>query len=310
MKEKMFEDEFKALGTQIHIWVLFKTGEENKIKKDIKELQEFYNEKEKRLSRFNPESEINYFNKNLNKHIKASEYFVYLSKKVLKYYDSSQGFFDPRIINTLENIGYIKDFKEISSYPNRSFSCLGEGTSAPAQSLSDDLQIKGDKVLFKKRMDFSGIAKGYITDEGVKLLKKRGWKNFILDSGGDMFVSGLNKGEKWEIELEGFSLDKLKLKIEDLAVATSGITRRKWASDGKKFHHLINPKNPNDFSFDLKSVSAISDTTEEADVFAKVLFLMGKVDGLQFANQKNISVIFLDYRGNVFVSRKAKRYIV
>jgi FAD:protein FMN transferase len=306
MLEEIFEDEFKALGTQIHIWVLFKPGEEEKIKKDIKKLKEFYFRKEKIFSRFDPESELNYFNQNLGKFVKASEDFVYLCQKSLEYCEFSDGFFDPRVIEVLESIGYDKDFKKIK--PTDFYD--SENFEKNNTNLNEDLKMKGDEVLFKKRMDFSGVAKGYITDEGVKFLKNHSFQNFILDSGGDMFASGLDNGEKWEIDLEGFSADKLKLQIQDMAVATSGITRRKWEAKGKKFHHLINPKNPSVFSFDLKSVSAVGSTTEEADVLAKILFLMGKTEGLKFANQKNIPAIFLDYRGNVFVSKKTERYLI
>jgi FAD:protein FMN transferase len=305
MKEEILEDEFKALGTQIHIWVLFNMDEENKIKRDIEELKNFYLEKEKQLSRFNPESELNYFNNNLNKFIKASIDFIYLSEKALEYYKSSQRFFDPRIIEILDKIGYNKDFKKIKSTDLGALENFEKNNTI----LSNDLKIKGDEVLFKKRMDFSGIAKGYITDEGVKLLKNLGWKNFILDSGGDMFINGLNRNKEWEIELEGFSGDLLKLKVQNMAVATSGITRRKWEISGKKFHHLINPKNPNNFSFDLKSVTIISNNTEEADVLAKILFLMGREKGMPFADNNNLAGLFLDYRGNVFITSEARKYI-
>ena len=47
------------------------------------------------------------------------------------------------------------------------------------------------------------------------------------------------------------------------------------------------------FSFDLKSVTVIARTTQEADAMAKVLFLMGLKKGIQFANRNKIKSIFL-----------------
>ena len=53
-------------------------------------------------------------------------------------------------------------------------------------------------------MDFSGIAKGYITDEAAAYSKKRGWKNFLVDSGGDIYAAGQNhRRERWRIAIEG-----------------------------------------------------------------------------------------------------------
>ena len=108
-------------------------------------------------------------------------------------------------------------------------------------------------------MDFSGIAKGYIVDQAAEFLKKRGWKNFLVDAGGDMMISGRNsEGEKWRIAVEGVPEEKLMLEISGKGIATSGISRKKWQINGKKFHHLVNPKDPNNFSYELRTVSVIA----------------------------------------------------
>jgi len=160
-------------------------------------------------------------------------------------------------------------------------------------------------------MDFSGLVKGYVTDLAAEHFKNKGWENFLIDSGGDIFASGLNENkEKWLVDLEGFSQNKLLIMISDEAVATSGITRRKWSQGEKKFHHLINPKNPEKFNFDIKSVTVISKTAEEADIWAKVLFLMGRERGLKFSNSQKIKSLLLDYRGKLLISKKIKENLV
>jgi thiamine biosynthesis lipoprotein len=194
-------------------------------------------------------------------------------------------------LEILEKIGYEKDFYSADFRSKK----IEDNFSEKFGNLKNDLEIKNSEVLFRKRMDFSGIAKGYITDKVSEFLRNKGYENFLLDSGGDMQASGKNEeGLDWEIALEGFLENKFSLKV---------------FNNGKKFHHLINPKNPENFSFELKSATVIADTTEKADVFAKVLFLMGKEKGMEFAKENNISVIFLDYRGNIFVSKEAKKYI-
>jgi thiamine biosynthesis lipoprotein len=99
------------------------------------------------------------------------------------------------------------------------------------------------------------------------------------------------------------------LEISDRGIATSGISRKKWGIQGKKFHHLVNPMDPNNYSYDLRTVSVIAQNTEEADGRAKTLILMGKERGLEFAQKNRIAAIFLDYRGNIFISSEAKKYI-
>ena len=187
---------------------------------------------------------------------------------------------------------------------------ISENFDKIESDLNDNLKIKNGKIFFGRRMDFSGIAKGYITDLGAKFLKKRGWRNFLVDSGGDVFAAGENvNGEKWRIATEGVPEKKLMLNISDKGIATSGISRKKWEIGGKKFHHLINPKNPSYFSHELRTVSVIEKNTENADGRAKVLVLLGKEKGMKFAKKNKIAAVFLDYKGNIFASPEAKQYL-
>jgi FAD:protein FMN transferase len=171
------------------------------------------------------------------------------------------------------------------------------------------LKIKKNKVLFNRRMDFSGIAKGYITDKAAEFLKNRGFQNFLIDSGGDMNASGTDEDKNpWSISIEGIDENKLNFNLSGKGIATSGITRKKWEKNGQKFHHLINPKNPQEFLFDLKTVTVVSENTERSDVWAKVLFLMGKEKGLKYSDENNIASAFLDYRGSMYLSGEIKKY--
>jgi len=299
------KSEFKALGTDIAVQIVAQDEKElEKANEILPEIKKIYLEKERIFSRFDAKSDLSFLNKNIGKFIKASPDLFELAKKSLEYYLASQGIFDPRIIEILENAGYknnfeSNDFKE-ADYTDKIFDDLWE-----------NLLIRGEKIMFRKRMDFSGIAKGYVTDKIAEFLKKNGFRNFLVDSGGDIFAQGQNeKNEKWKIALEGIQEDKMMIGISNKAIATSGITRRKWENDGKKFHHLINPKNPDHFDFNLKSVTVIEDTTEKADVWAKILFLMGREKGIEFSKLNKIKSLFLDYRNNLYVSPESKKFLI
>jgi FAD:protein FMN transferase len=306
MKYEIGSD-FRALGTDINVRIIVDgEAEKEKAQNDLEKAKNIFFSKEKIFSRFDVESEICRLNKNVDAHQKASKDILYLAKRALYYNKISKGLYDPRIIEVLEQIGYDKDFK------TKKFSQvdLPPKFSAVRTRLSDDLKIKGEKIYFGRRMDFSGIAKGYIVDQATQFLKKRGWKNFLVDAGGDMMISGKNsEGEKWRIAVEGVPEEKLMLKVSGRGIATSGISRKKWKIQEKKFHHLVNPKNPNHFSYELRTVSVIAENTENADGRAKTLVLMGKEKGMEFAKKNKIAAIFLNYKGNIFISPEAKRYI-
>ncbi|MDO8529177.1 MAG: FAD:protein FMN transferase [bacterium] len=299
-KKPIFRDSFKALGTDINLTLILDNGEELEAAKKIsEELRQFYKEKELVFSRFNPDSELSKLNRNLNQFQKASFDIINLAKSSLYFHKKTKGYFDPRILETLENIGYGKTFKDSDFIINKE----SKNPKSLTNKLDEDLKIRVNEIFLGNRVDFSGIAKGYITDQVSLLLKSKGRGNFLLNSGGDMFASGSDQfGEKWKISVEGIPEERFYFNIQNQAVATSGVTRRKWEKNGKRYHHLINPMNPRAFLFDLKSVTVIAKTTEEADVLAKTLFLMGKKEGLNFSSKEKIKSIFLDRGGNLFLS--------
>ena len=226
----------------------------------------------------------------------------------LKFNKISNGYFDPRIIGNLEKIGYNKDFKKMDF--------TGRGKEIKMENiegeLGKDLLINKENktVLVKERIDATGIAKGYTVDQAANFLENQGFLNFLADAGGDIYTKGKNnEGGKWRIAIEGMGENKLMLEIENERVATSGISRKRWKTGGRKFHHLINPKNPDIFSFDVKTVTVIAEKTVEADGRAKALVLMGKEKGMEFANKNNLKALFLDYRGNVYLSKNIKNNI-
>jgi len=300
------ESRLKALGTDIFLIVVCeKESEKNQAQKNLEEIHKIYKKQEKIFSRFNKESELSFLNNNLGKFQKASMEILEVSQLALKYNLETDGLFDPRIIDVLESIGYGEDFKK------KNFVISRDKNESVRGELKDDLKIEKDKLFFGQRMDFSGIAKGYITDKVAMFLIGKGWKNFLLDSGGDIFAQGFDDmGKKWKIALENIPEEKMILEISNEAVATSGITRRKWKVGELRFHHLIDPKNPEKFDFDFQSVTVVAKNTVEADVLAKVLFLKGKKRGLEFSQKKNTKSIFLDYKGSLYLSKNVKENLL
>jgi thiamine biosynthesis lipoprotein len=294
---------FNALGTSIEIsLVVDEESLKEKAIRDLENLEQKYDYYSKIFSRFDEQSELSRLNSNLNKFVSVSIPMRRLIDFALEYYQKTQNLFDPRIIDILEGSGYAQSFEKGVLASSKDFCSI-------VSKLSEDLEVENEKVEFKRRMDFSGIAKGFINDEIVRILEAKGWKNFLVDSGGDMYFKGLDQfGREWTIDVEGIDKSKLILLLSDLAVATSGISRRKWELEGKKFHHLINPVDPNEFSFDLRSVTVVSGSTIEADVWAKTLFLMGTERGFNFAKENSIAAVFLGYNGMARITSTMKKY--
>lgn len=297
---------FRALGTDIFLEIVLEEKiQKEKAARDLAEAKNIFSSKEKIFSRFDSSSELTHLNRKVGVFQKASADVVYLSRRALYYNKISGGLYDPRILEILEKIGYRKDFRKMD-FSKMKIPRISEKIK---KDLKKDLKIREGKVFFGQRMDFSGIAKGYIVDQVAQFLKKRGWRDFLVDAGGDMYMAGLNnERKKWRIAVEGIPEEKLMLEVSACGIATSGISRKKWTIGGKKFHHLVNPQKPDFYSYELRTVSVVAKNTEEADGRAKTLLLMGKEKGLDFAKKNKIAAVFLDYKGNVILSPEAKRY--
>ena len=307
LESKIIRKQFKKFGTEIDFQIVIADDSQiSQAAHNLTQAKEKCNEIERIFSRFNQDSELMRINSQLGRKFQASAQLLEVAKLALKYYEKTQGYFDPRIIVNLEESGYGIDFGQIGNAK-----VLDEKKAVDfKKELKTDLIIDEDGVTFFERMDFAGIVKGFVTDQIADLFKSCGWKNFLVDCGGDMFFVGKNTGDNsWYIDIEGIAYQSLMLELDEKAIATSGIGKRKWEIEGRRFHHLVNPKNPEKYSFDLKSVTVVADRTQQADVWAKTLFIMENEVAKLFARENNIACAILDYKGGVWISTELKKYL-
>ncbi len=133
-------------------------------------------------------------------------------------------------------------------------------------------------------IDFGGISKGYAVDIIVDMLKKQGIKAGIVDAGGDLKVFGKKPDkEKWIIgirhpERKGTVIKQFS--VSETAVATSGNYERCFMENGKKYHHILDPKTGYPANRCL-SVTIVSKQAILADALATGIFIMGPEDGMK-----------------------------
>ena len=130
--------------------------------------------------------------------------------------------------------------------------------------------------------DPSGIVKGWAIRNVAEILKREGVKNFYVDAGGDIEVSGRNKQDKmWSVGIRSpFNPEKDIVKIiyiKDKGVATSGTYVR-----GR---HIYDPHNRAEVLSKVLSMTVIGPDAYEADRFATAAFAMGEW-GINFIEKK------------------------
>jgi len=129
-------------------------------------------------------------------------------------------------------------------------------------------------------IDLGGIAKGYAVDRAAMIMKSKGINNFIVNGGGDMFVSGYknyNTSQKWSIGIKHPRKENEVMavfELSDMAVGTSGDYERFAIINGVRYHHIFNP-NTGWSSNTSQSATSIALTTEEAVILSKYYFIKG-----------------------------------
>lgn len=148
-------------------------------------------------------------------------------------------------------------------------------------------------------IDVSGIGKGYAVDQVAQYLEASRCENYLIDIGGEVRVLGHNpNGNPWQVAIETPDLSgrvQLKLAMLEGAVATSGTYRNFRIYEESTVSHLIDPQLGTPIQTHLVSATVYASTTTQADAICTALFVMGVDAGLEYAEQKNIAVVFVTF---------------
>jgi FAD:protein FMN transferase len=143
------------------------------------------------------------------------------------------------------------------------------------------------------KIDLGGIAKGYIVDKAVELLKSGGAKHILVDAGGDVRIYGGRPGEN------RFSEPRpARIGVQDPrsprnlvaivstfegAVLTSGDYERFFIADGVRYSHIMDPRSGYP-SQGVSSVTVVAESAALADGIATAAMVLGVEEGLSLIN--------------------------
>ena len=154
-------------------------------------------------------------------------------------------------------------------------------------------------------IDLSGIAKGFAVDKIARYLDKRGFKNYLVEIGGELIGKGLNKdNEIWQIGIENpnNNSDTIKriIQLKDMAMATSGNYMNYFEKDGVRYSHTINPVTGKPIKHKLASVTVLDNSAMNADALATAFMVLGPEKALSLANNLKIAVYLIIKDGKSF----------
>jgi thiamine biosynthesis lipoprotein len=159
----------------------------------------------------------------------------------------------------------------------------------------NNIEMSANRYLVKRKafisLDFASIAKGYGVDQIAMLIRTNQIKNFLVEIGGEVFAAGFRKdGKKWKIGInrpkKNAPFDQVYkvVHLHNKAFATSGDYRNYFELEGKRFSHILDPRNGYPITNGVVSVSIVTDTCTFADGLATAVMVLGHKKGLELVN--------------------------
>ncbi|WP_103981143.1 FAD:protein FMN transferase [Helcococcus massiliensis] len=306
---KIKEKRIDLMGTHISIKIYGNYSE--KILEECVDLLYYYNNI---FSMYDKNTELYKFNANKSlEYLSISDDLFYLIDQGIKHSLPEDSMLNICIspLVKLWNIGFSnasvpgqEEIDQVLDYTNPQLIVLDQENKR-IKKLNKDLQI-----------DLGALAKGYIADKLIDYLEKSGVKSAMVNLGGNIKVLGLalhNPDLYFHIGLQDPKEKRgnhlLKLLLNGKSIVTSGIYERKLETDEKIYHHILDPKTGYPIKSDMASISVISDTSLDGEIWTSRLFGKNFKDIEKTSKTENIDIIVIYKDNTIKYTQGVKKYL-
>jgi FAD:protein FMN transferase len=255
------------------------------------------------VSTYIPNSIISKVNSNKKK-VRVDKYFIACFNKAKEVWKNTNGAFDPTV------------------YPLVNAWVFGPGKKQKIEKRVIDsimnfvgfqlIELKGNRVIKKDprvSLDFNAFAQGYSVDVVSEFLNTKGISSYMVEIGGEVYARGKKaNNDNWKIGIEKPIDNKSSenplqviVKLENLAIASSGNYRRFIIEDGIKYAHHIDPKTGYPTKNNLLSASIFAKDCMSCDANATGVLVLGLEDAKTYLKnhpELEAYLIYSDEGGN------------
>jgi thiamine biosynthesis lipoprotein len=160
-----------------------------------------------------------------------------------------------------------------------------------------------------QKIGLGGIAKGFIVDRAARVLRDAGLESFLVQAGGDLYGAGRKPdGSPWVSGIQDPRAPQGKffasLELTDRAFSTAGDYARSYTVEGKRYHHIIDPRTGYPASAS-RSVTIWAPDATVADMIDDAVFILGPSEGLALVESlEGVGAVIVDHDNRVFVSKR------
>jgi thiamine biosynthesis lipoprotein len=158
-------------------------------------------------------------------------------------------------------------------------------------------------------INLGGIGKGYAVDAAVRVLKAAGLQNGVVQAGGDLMLFGSKGGQPFMAGVRDprsanpndyFAV----CSIVDHAFSTAGDYERSFIKDGKRYHHILDPRTGYS-AYGARSVTIYAKDATTADGLDDAVLILGPKKGLELIESlPDVGAIIVDGQNRVHISRR------
>ena len=180
-----------------------------------------------------------------------------------------------------------------------------------------DLALDGNTVTSRNRgvaLDFGGYLKGVALDRAAAILRAEGIANALINIGGNVMALGSKEGKPWRVGIQHprqpGPLATVAL-ADGEAIGTSGDYQRFFELDGRRYAHLLDPRNGRPAG-ETQAVTVLIPAGPKAgtlsDAASKPIFVAGDAGWRDMARTMEIGLVLrVDRDGRLFVSEALRR---
>lgn len=178
----------------------------------------------------------------------------------------------------------------------------------------DKIRIDGFRLVKKHpsvQIDLNSIAQGATADYVARWLDSLGWKDYLVEVGGEIFARGHNaKGGPWRVgidkPIEGNMLPgaqlQVRIGISNRGLATSGNYRKFYTDSlGRKIVHTFDARTGAPVISNLLSATVVARTAAQADAYGTLCMVMGLSESIRFLESRpdlEAYLVWSDNQGN------------
>lgn len=263
--------------------------------------EEILSQVQKRLNIFDPSSELSLLNADYKPECPvpvSHELYMFL-RRILLFSADCGGSYDPTVgpLVRLWNItaqspkipdeAEIRKVKEVCGFDKLVFKDIEQSITFLASGME---------------IDAGGAGKGYGAELIAAYLKKKGVCSASVNLGGNLYLLGQRitgqEREDWKVGIQSPWKDRGRslgtLSVRDVGVATSAGYERYFEMNGKKYHHIVDPRTGWPAENELESVTIVSDLAIMTDLVSTAFFVLGLEKGDCLA-RKLRNNMFLEY---------------